>query len=465
MSRPSPLPPGFVVGLAPGVQRLDGGRVLVGGSPLTAMRLAVPVPEGGRLVVTDRASSLVAERLLATNLALPVLDAVPPMSADDLTVVVPVRDRPAQLDRCLAALAPLRVIVVDDASRDTASVAGVAARHGAAVVALSTNLGPAGARNAGLARVTTPLVAFVDSDVEAPASELLALTRQLADPSVVLVGPRVVGQVRSTAPSWFERYDAAASSLDLGPRPSAVRPGATVAWLPSACLVGRTASLAGGFDTAMRVGEDVDLVWRLVGAGHRVRYEPAVTVRHDVRGTVRGWLGRKVLYGSSGAPLAARHGGNVAPAVLSPALAVAGAAILLRRRWALPVVGAALAHAAMSVAGALPGDLPAGPRARVATALAARGLGWAVRQEASLLVRHWWPVAALGCLLAPVRRAMATALVVDSAVALWQHRDTGLDAPTVLAARRLDDAAYGLGLWKGAWRARSWAALRPRRPG
>ena len=38
------------------------------------------------------------------------------MTLTDVTVVVPVRDRPEQLDRCLAALAPLAVTVVDDAS-------------------------------------------------------------------------------------------------------------------------------------------------------------------------------------------------------------------------------------------------------------------------------------------------------------------------------------------------------------
>ena len=38
--------------------------------------------------------------------------------------------------------------------------------------------------------MTTPLVAFVDSDVEVTSADLLRLTRHLADPSVALVwGP------------------------------------------------------------------------------------------------------------------------------------------------------------------------------------------------------------------------------------------------------------------------------------
>ena len=41
----------------------------------------------------------------------------------------------------------------------------------------------------------------------------------------------------------------------------------------------------GGFDEAMRLGEDVDLVWRVAAAGHRCRYEPTSVVHHEPRGT------------------------------------------------------------------------------------------------------------------------------------------------------------------------------------
>ncbi|GGD06432.1 mycofactocin system glycosyltransferase [Nocardioides daphniae] len=460
------MPSGFTVELDPSVRQLDEGRLLVGGSPLTAMRLsptAHAMLRGRRLTVSDDGSARVADRLLAGNLAQPV--AGPVADPVELTVVVPVLDRAEQLDRCLAALHPLPLVVVDDASHDPAAVAAVARRHGARLVALTTNLGPAGARNVGLAHVDTEAVAFVDSDVEATAHDLLTLARHLADPAVALVGPKVAGHARSGRPRWFERYDAAASSLSLGPRPYAVRPGAGVAWLPSACLVARTASLRDGFDASMRVGEDVDLVWRLVESGHRVRYEPAVAVRHDVRTSVRGWLGRKVLYGSGGASLAERHGGHVAPAVLSPGLAVAGAAVLLRRRWSAPVAAAALVHAGVTVAKVLPGDVRRRDRAGVGAVLAARGLGWAVRQESALLLRHWWPLTALALPVPAVRRAVATALVVDTLVALGETLDDDLDLPALVVGRRLDDGAYGLGLWLGALRARSTAALRPRRPG
>lgn len=99
-----------------------------------------------------------------------------------------------------------------------------------------------------------------------------------------------------------------------------------------------------GFDPDFRVGEDVDLVWRLVESGARVRYDPSVRARHDARPTLVGWLSRKAYYGRGGARLAARHGDRLAPAVLTPTYAVAAAALLLRRRWSAPVFAVALAH-------------------------------------------------------------------------------------------------------------------------
>ncbi|WP_300681534.1 mycofactocin biosynthesis glycosyltransferase MftF [Nocardioides sp.] len=487
--RYQPLPDGFRLRLRADTathRTPDGAIVLIGGSPTRSIRLspaAVRLLAGPTLTVTDAAAALVARRLLDGNLADPEVTA--PLPVADLTVVVPVRDRPAQLDRCLAALrstsspAPApsdadstptalpRLLVVDDASHDPAAVAAVAARHGAEVIALSTNVGPAGARNAGLTAVTTTAVAFVDSDVTAPLPALVALTAQLADPRVALVGPLVRGVLRSPRPRWFERYDAGASSLALGERRCSVAVGAAVGWLPSACLVARTAALRSldrtGFDDAMRVGEDVDLVWRTLAAGWTVRYEPGVEVGHDVRAGLGEMLSRKLLYGTGSGPLADRHGDAVAVARLTPLMAAAGAGILLRRPWSVTLAAAATWSARRSVAATLP---EFDGRGRTADLLALRGLGWSVRQESALLLRHWWPAAAVGCAVSPtVRRMVGSAVLVDTAVALTLDRPLrrpdlpGVGLPTLLVGRRLDDLAYGLGVWVGAVRSRSWRGL------
>jgi hypothetical protein len=245
--------------------------------------------------------------------------------------------------------------------------------------------------------------------------------------------------------------------------PNNVRPGAAVAWLPSACLVGSTEALGSGFDPNLRVGEDVDLVWRLVEAGHRVRYDPTIEAHHDARPTIREWLGRKFVYGTGGARLAARHGNKLAPAVLTPTYAVSAAALLARSRWAAPMAGAAIVIGTRSVRKSLP-EVPG--RDALAGQLAVSGLWWAVRQESALLLRHWWPAAAFGAIASRrVRKALVSAIVVDALVILSEHgQNPRLGLAETAAGRRLDDLAYGAGLWWGALRSRSVRVLLPRRP-
>lgn len=463
------LPAGFRVHLVPGSLSADAGHLVVGGSPLTALRLtdrARALLSAGTVVVTGDGTRHLAERLLATNLGVPDLVDAPQADPADLTVVLPVRDRSEQLDRALTSLTGLRCLVVDDASRDPVAVAAVAAAHGADLLPLTVNVGPAAARNEGLRRVETPYVAFVDSDVEAHPGMLLELTRHFADPAVALVGPRVRGVVRSSRPRWFERYDVEASSLGLGDRPCSVRPGAAVAWLPSACLVARvdavTAPGINGFDERRRVGEDVDLVWRLVEADWRVRYDPSAIALHDARATLRSWAGRKYFYGTGSARLAQTHGAKVAPAELSVPLAVAAAALLVRRRRGFPLVALGVSATAVRLGRRFP---PVPSRSQLAARLTLRGLGWALRQEADLALRHWWPATAVAAAVSPTaRRALVSSVVVDVAVAATLQRRP-LDPLTTLAGRWADNLAYGAGLWAGAWATRSMRALLPRRLG
>src|SRR4051794_41740731 len=97
------LPDGFAVRLDPAVQRRDGGSTLLGGSPLRLMRLSpraqALLPD--RLVVRDATTAELAARLLDAGMAVPDLARRRP---DDVTVVIPVRDRAPELARLLAAL-------------------------------------------------------------------------------------------------------------------------------------------------------------------------------------------------------------------------------------------------------------------------------------------------------------------------------------------------------------------------
>ncbi|VXA95384.1 mycofactocin biosynthesis glycosyltransferase MftF [Nocardioides sp. AX2bis] len=473
----TPVPEGTGLRLLPGARlgsrAADGSRTLTGYGADRVLRLvprAAGIVAGLPALVEDPVGRRLARTLLDAGVAEPWWPDAPPGddTVADVTVVVPVHDRPDELARLLSALPRgLPVVVVDDASADPGAVATVAAAHGARLLRHAVNRGPAAARNTGLAAVTTPLVAFVDSDVVPDPGWLGTLRRHLDDPLVAVAAPRVLAL--AGAPSagrlarWVAAYETDRSSLDLGARAAQVRPRAPVSYVPSACWLARVGALGGGFAEELRSGEDVDLVWRLVAGGWRVRYEPAARVRHDHRAGPAAWLRRKAFYGGSAADLARRHGDAVAPVVLTPWAAVTALALLAQRRWSLPVAGAAWGTAIVVLARRLPGERPTADAAVLAT----RGLGAVLTQIAASLTRHHWPLAVLAATRS--RRARRAVLVAALGEGLWDHHRVGATQPRAayVVAHRLDDLAYGAGVWVGVARARSPRALLPvllRRP-
>jgi len=400
------------------VQRF--GRAIIGGSPLKLFR----VTDAGAAVV-DRvaAGESVADSGLVT--ALVEAGAIHPepdrsrFGAGDVTIVVPTLGAPRRL--------PAGAVLVDDGS--PVAVAGAAIR-------LETNRGPGAARNAGLALVTTPLVAFVDTDVELPDGWLEPLLRHFADPRVGLVAPRVSTSDLASPVAWYERNN---SPLDLGPEPARIRAGTRVSYVPAAAIVCRVDALqdVGGFDESLRSGEDVDLVWRLDEAGWRCRYEPAAVVRHDPRPSWGAWVRQRVLYGSSAAPLARRHPGALAPIRMSGWSVATWALAALER----PVAGAAVG---LGSAAALVRKLPDVPP-KAAFELAARGNLHAGEQIAKAVRRVWWPIVAV----AAVRSRAARRVLVGATLAS-RH-------PVRLA----DDVAYSIGVWRGMIAERTLAPLVP----
>jgi mycofactocin glycosyltransferase len=466
MTGPAPsgtVPVSFAVALDPRSRFVDGGRALLGGAPVThLLRLTPRARElftGRTLRVRDAAGAKLADRLLELGIAHPLTGELPPLPDARCTYVIPVHDRAAPLDRLLTSIGPgAEVIVVDDASSGRAAVAAVAARHGARLVVLARNRGPAGARNAGLRRVTTPFVAFVDSDVVLEKDTVPTLLAHFADPRTAVAVPRIAGLRTPSSQTWIGRYESTRGSLDLGARPASVRPGSYVSWASTACSVARVAAVADGFDENMRVAEDVDFGWRAVAAGWRVRYEPSVTAAHEHRARFRSWFVRKLEYGTGAHPLAVRHARSVAPAVLAPWSAALVVALLAQRRWSLPAAAAICGVTAVRISRRLDVEESRGLAAR----LTAAGAAGALLQTGALLTRHWWPATAAGCLLSRrVRRATAVAALTDVVLEYANGGRIDLDPARYWLARRLDDIAYGTGVWLSAVRGRSAKALLP----
>lgn len=466
---------------------MDGGLVLIGGSPLRIVRLTdtgmqmVDRWAGGAPVGGNDGAQRLARRLLDGGLAHPRrTDDSGPFMARDVAVVIPLHGRPHGLPRTLAAVraaGPGAVVVVDDgssppdadrirAAMSESSPGGTPPDNhpseAAAPVLLRSdeNLGPGAARQLGVASVDHPVAAFVDADVVPEPGWLDTLLAHLADPAVAAVAPRVIADPPGTLSNAVAAYERVRSSLDRGPVPAPVRPRSRVSYVPTACLLVRRAALeaVGGFDPDLRVGEDVDLVWRLVAAGWTVRYEPSARATHPARSSVGEWLRQRVTYGRSAAPLAARHGGDVAP------LTVSGWSAL---GWGLVALGAPSAGA-----GVMAGTTAAlVPKLRhldrpVVEAIRLAGLGnlFASRQVASALRRAWFPLLAGMLLHRRTRPAALAALLVPPVL---ERREAGVSTPPlpIWAALSLaDDLAYGIGLWAGVLQNRgpgAWRALVP----
>lgn len=436
--------------------RRDGAR-FTGGSPLRLLRFSAA---GWRIAqrlldgrpVTNEREGFVARQLLDAGHAHPLADGPPAL---DVTAVIPVRDRPAALARCLDALR-IHAVVVDDGSRDPAEVARVCARPGVSLLRCEVSSGPGAARNRGLAAVTTPAVLFVDSDVVTSPGMVRRLGAHLHDPRVAAAAPRI--RPAPAGRTALARHLAARSPLDLGPYPAQVRPSGTVSYVPTACLLARVAALP-AFDAALRYGEDVDLVWRLVASGGQVRYDPSATALHTEPSTWRATLARRYRYGTSAGPLALRHpGSRLAPYRAAPLPAAGAVAVLL---LPTPAAGAGAAAVVLAVAARL-------LRARVPRRVATRYAVGAVLHSAAALGRYASGVgapAALGVVAGSRRRRRVLGRLVLLTL-LAQRTDARgartLDPVRAAIATALDETAYAAGVWRGALAARTADPLVPR---
>lgn len=459
----TPLPHGFAVAVDSYTRQLDS-TCLFGGSPARVVRLSGAGPrawaELQRGPIASAEAGDLARRLTDAGLVHPV----PPVPHRplDVTVLIPVHDRPHELNRCLAALGGRHpVVVVDDASTNPDAIAEVCDRHGAALERRLVNGGPGAARDHGLHRVRSDFVAFLDSDTMPTPDWIERLAGHFADPLVAAVAPRIVGDAPDT---WAGRYTRANGSLDLGTRPARVAPGSSVSYVPTAALVVRRAAVldvaADGtvFDPSMRVGEDVDLIWRLHEAGWRVRYEPGVEVRHEEPSTWRALLTRRYRYGTSAAPLATRHPDAIAPLVLHAWPTATVAAVLARRP-----VPAAAAYAASVVTMRRRLRRAGIPQAGVPSAMAraTEQTGIGVGRYATQVGLPVLAAVAAGPGRSRGARVAAACLVLVPPLSAWLRRRPDLDLPRYVAGHVADDVAYGAGVWAGSLRERTLRALRP----
>jgi glycosyltransferase involved in cell wall biosynthesis len=214
-------------------------------------------------------------------------------------VVVPTRDRPESLRRCLDALAAqtvldkLEVIVVDDGSSAAPLVKEVIGRYPFSRLIHQRHSGPASARNTGAANSRAEVICFTDDDCEPSPAWAERLVRAIESGADAAAGRTLSGDPGSALAAASELIAAAPALAD---EPSA----GELTFAPSNNLACRAEILAEvPFDERYPVaaGEDRDWCRRFLDRGYVLRGEPAAALVHRPEPTFRAFLRQQVRYG------------------------------------------------------------------------------------------------------------------------------------------------------------------------
>jgi glycosyltransferase involved in cell wall biosynthesis len=216
-----------------------------------------------------------------------------------LSVVIPTRDRPRKLERCLLALRGEReVVVVDDGSAEAEVVAEVVREAGAKLVRLEGS-GPAAARNAGVAVADGEIVCFTDDDCEPAAHWAEALATPILAGEVESTAGRTV--VAEDASAADRAWQAIANELQrAGAEPGSPSPG----FAPTCNLAcSRRLLTELPFDESFpaAAGEDRDWAARASAQGAAPGFVPRALVVHRPDLDTRSFLRQQYRYGRGAA--------------------------------------------------------------------------------------------------------------------------------------------------------------------
>ena len=205
--------------------------------------------------------------------------------------------RPQELSRALASLvegdlSPGLLLVSNGAG-------SIDVEGGVSVVQSERNLGVPGGRDLGVASTTAPLIGFLDDDAEFRGDTARIIEEFAKDPRLGAVALRLVDENGETD----RRHVPRAGNGD----PS--ESGDVAYFLGGACAIRREAyEQVGGYFTELFYGhEEIELSWRLLDAGWKIRYLADVEVFHPrteisrhadgwfLTGRNRVWIARRTL--------------------------------------------------------------------------------------------------------------------------------------------------------------------------
>jgi GT2 family glycosyltransferase len=219
-----------------------------------------------------------------------------------VAVVVPTRDRPVALVRCLRALErqtrpPDLVVVVDDNSTATPETAAVVTGSPAVRLVQAHGNGPAVARNLGAAAAAASgceIVAFTDDDCVPAAGWLAALVQAVTAGAEAVAGPTGCSPVAGATDRAAQTITNHLVEESRGTDPT------TVGFAPTCNLAVRATTLAEvpfDQDFPLAAGEDRDWCTRFAVSGRTIAFAPAARVEHRPDLTVAGFWRQQQRYG------------------------------------------------------------------------------------------------------------------------------------------------------------------------
>lgn len=200
---------------------------------------------------------------------------MPVSSPPKVSVVIPCRNAERTVGAAVASalaqsLAPLEVIVVDDASTDGS--ARVAEAAGARVLRPERRGNAGGARNHGLEAATGELIAFMDADVEIGADWLALASAVIRDDATIAgVGGRIVDDRGGL---WARLDQILNFSEWMSHRARYCEAYPTIA------IVYRRDAIGEVRFPASNLGEDVFFGQGVIDKGWRLWFEPRVAIVH-----------------------------------------------------------------------------------------------------------------------------------------------------------------------------------------
>ena len=191
--------------------------------------------------------------------------------------MIPGRNCEATIERCLAAVVPLlrggelsEIVFVDDHSTD--ATRRLAAAFPEVRVIESAGHGAGAARNSGWRATRSELVWFIDADCVAEPNALSRLQASRLELSADAIG----GSYDNLQPGLLAEL----IHEEMVARHEAMGRRVSFAITANLLCSRRVLEALGGFDESLKLAQDLDLAYRIDGAGYRLAFDASSRVGH-----------------------------------------------------------------------------------------------------------------------------------------------------------------------------------------